>query len=262
MDKNLTILLVDDEENECKRFSRYADLTDELSIVAVTDSSVQALQLLKEYLPDVVILELELNRGQGNGLSFLQKMQELSLPFHPYILITTNNSSKITYDHARQLGADFIMSKHQENYSEENALDFLRMLKNTIQGTRKEHYPESVFVESDDQYQKRLFRRIHRELDQIGISPKVMGYQYLTNAIFLVITGQNSNLCSTIGQKFHKTDSSVERAMQNAINKAWRTSDIDELTKHYTARIRSEKGVPTMTEFIYHYATKLKNEEL
>lgn len=261
MRKCLTILLVEDGIEECKRFSKYADLTDELSIVAVTDSSLQALQLLKEYLPDAVILELELNRGQGNGLSFLQEMQEVPLPFHPYILITTNNSSKITYDHARQLGADFIMSKHQEDYSEKNALELLRMLKNTIQDTRKERYPESVSVESNDQYQKRLSRRIQRELDQIGISPKVMGYRYLTDAIFLVLTGQNSNLCSTIGQKFHKTDSSVERAMQNAINKAWRTSDIDELLKHYTAKIRSEKGVPTLTEFIYHYAHKLRNED-
>lgn len=258
----LTILLIEDGQEECRRFSKYADSADDLSIIAITDSSIQALQLLKEYLPDVIVLELELNRGQGNGLLFLQEMHKLKLPFHPYILITTYNSSKTTYNHARQLGADFIMSKHQRDYSERNVLELLRILKDTIQDTRKDCYPEYETMESEEQHRKRLFRRIQRELDLIGISPKAMGYQYLTEAIFLVITGQSSNLCSTIGQKFHKTDSSVERAMQNAINKAWRTSDIDELAKHYTAKIRSEKGVPTMTEFIYHYATKLKNEEL
>ena len=46
--------------------------------------------------------------------------------------------------------------------------------------------------------------------------------------------------------------------MQNAINKAWRTTDIEDLSINYTARISSEKGVPTMTEFIYYYADKLK----
>jgi flavin-binding protein dodecin len=51
------------------------------------------------------------------------------------------------------------------------------------------------------------------------------------------------NLCNVIGQKYGKTESSVERAMQNAINKAWRTCDIDDLLHYYTARISSDKGV-------------------
>ena len=60
-------------------------------------------------------------------------------------------------------------------------------------------------------------------------------------------------------QKYGKTDSSVERAMQNAINRAWRNSDIDELLTHYKAKISSDKGVPTLTEFIHYYANKIKS---
>ena len=48
--------------------------------------------------------------------------------------------------------------------------------------------------------------------------------------------------------------------MQNAIAKAWRTTPIDDLLKYYTAKISSDKGIPTITEFIYHYANKLKIE--
>ena len=48
--------------------------------------------------------------------------------------------------------------------------------------------------------------------------------------------------------------------MQNAIEKAWKTSCIEDLKKYYTARISSSRGVPTMTEFIYYYAEKIKNE--
>ena len=46
--------------------------------------------------------------------------------------------------------------------------------------------------------------------------------------------------------------------MQNAINRAWRTNDPEELLANYTARIRSDKGVSTMMEFIYYYAGKIK----
>ena len=48
--------------------------------------------------------------------------------------------------------------------------------------------------------------------------------------------------------------------MQNAINAAWKHTDIDELLTHYTAKIRSSKGSPTVTEFISYYANKIKQE--
>ena len=49
--------------------------------------------------------------------------------------------------------------------------------------------------------------------------------------------------------------------MQNAIARAWRTTPIEDLLRYYTARISSEKGVPTITEFIYYYAAKLKSTD-
>ena len=68
------------------------------------------------------------------------------------------------------------------------------------------------------------------------------------------------HVCSVIGKRHGKTENSVERAMQNAINRTWAGADKDELLAHYTAKIKSRKGVPTITEFIYFYAQKLNNE--
>jgi DNA-binding NarL/FixJ family response regulator len=260
MNKELNIMIIEDDTAACKHFTEYADITEGISIVAITNNSFRALEQVKECIPDAVILDLELNQGKGNGLLFLQELKEMSLPYKPFILVTTNNSSSITYDYARQLGADFIMSKHQSDYSEKNAIDFLKMMKDIIQNNIQRKQPDYEENESANQREKRLIRLINKELDLIGISPKAIGYKYLTNAILLVINGHTNNLCTTIAQQFSKTDSSVERAMQNAINSAWRSNDIDQLLQYYTARINSEKGVPTLTEFIYYYANKIKNE--
>lgn len=260
MNRELNIMLIEDDTSICKRFAEYVDITPDISIMAVTNNSYRALELITESLPDAIILDLELNQGKGNGLLFLQELNKLSIPFKPFILITTNNSSTITYDYARQLGADFIMSKHQEDYSEKSAIDFLKMMKDIIQNNIRSSHPDYTDEEAPNQREKRLTRLISIELDRIGISPKAVGYKYLTNAILLVIDGHTSNLCTTIGKKFSKTDTSVERAMQNAINSAWRSNDIDELLKNYTARINSERGVPTLTEFVYYYANKIKND--
>ena len=61
-----------------------------------------------------------------------------------------------------------------------------------------------------------------------------------------------------IGETYKKSTGSVERAMQTAINKAWRVNDTEDLLKYYTARIDPRRGAPTVTEFVYYYANKVK----
>lgn len=259
MTRNLSILLVEDDQSACEEIKNYIDSLDDVSLSGVTNEAEKALEMVRELLPDAIILDLELHQGGGNGLTFLQNLHQMSLPLTPYVLITTNNSSSVTYDCARDMGADFIMFKHQSDYTSKGVVDFIRMMKNMI-FSKADAAADQKTAESAEQRTKRITRMITLEMDRIGINPKAVGYAYLMDAIQLVIDGQTHNLCPIIGKKYCKTDSSVERAMQNAINRAWRTSDIDDLLKYYTAKIRSDKGVPTITEFVYYYARKIKND--
>lgn len=260
MNKEISILLVEDDPVACKEIIEYIEELDDISLIGITNNSTKAIDYVKDFLPDAIILDLELHKGSGNGLIMLHELKRLLLNITPYILITTNNSSPITYESARQLGADFIMSKHQEDYSAKNVVDFLRMMKPIISSRKKDSSAIYSTTEAPEIKEKRIVQRISSELNHIGISPKAVGYQYLIDAIQLVIKQPMNNLCNVIGKKYSKTECSVERAMQNVINRAWRTSDIDDLLTYYTARISSEKGVPTITEFIYYYANKIKNE--
>lgn len=254
-----SILLVEDDPNACKEFIDYIDEEDNIFLIGLTNDSEKAIKYVKDYMPDAIILDLELNNGKGNGLSVLQEIKSLQLEVTPYILITTNNSSQITYDSARYLGADFIMFKHQENYSAKYVIDFLKIINLTLLRQRQTANQTYHSTESSEAKSKRIICRINEELNYVGISPKAVGYQYLVDAIYMVMKHPMQNLCNVVGEKYGKTESSVERAMQNAINKAWRSTDIDILLKYYTARIKSEKGMPTLTEFIYYYANKIKN---
>ncbi len=258
MNRKLSILLVEDDQAACKEFVEQTEELEDVSLIGVTNNSTKAIDYVKDFLPDAIVLDLELHNGSGNGLMVLQELKHLLLDVTPYVLITTNNSSAMTYDYARQLGADFIMSKHQKDYSSKNVLDFLKMMKPVIHSRRQNTAGVHATTESPEQRNKRTVSKIIADLNHVGISPKATGYQYLIDAIRLVIKQPTHNLCNIIGEKYGKTESSVERAMQNAINKAWRTADIDDLLKYYTARISSEKGIPTMTEFIYYYANKIK----
>lgn len=255
----IKVLLLEGEKESHDKFAQYADRFDDFFFVNMTNNSDAALQGVLEFIPDVIILDLELHQGSGSGLEFLVGLNNINLSVFPYILITTNNSSKITHDYARQLGADFIISKNQENYSEQYAVDFLRMMKSAIKNKSKAYSLKNPPSESTHLRCKHTTRIIN-ELNLVGINPKSLGYNYLIDAICMLLDKPKQNICADIGEKYGKTEASVERAMQNAINSAWKKTDIDELLKHYTAKIHSERGAPTIMEFICYYSIKIKNE--
>lgn len=254
------ILIVEDDSSVCKNFVDIIDDTDGFKLAGVTNNSVRALEIIKDCLPDAVILDLELHNGLGNGLTLLQELSTIQLPKFPYILVTTNNTSVITYQTARHFGADFIMSKHQENYSENSVIEFLKMMQPVITISRTQFDNTKKTPETPAEQNKRITRRIMSELNLIGINTKSVGYKYLIDAIMIIMDAPTPNICNIIAKKYGKTESSVERAIQNAINRAWNTSPLKDLQLYYTAHISSAKGVPTVTEFIYYYANKIKNE--
>ena len=258
MDRELSVIVIEDDDMVCKCFKNFAETMDEISIVECTNDSNKGIELVKQYIPDAVILDLELNEGKGSGIDFLTGIKAIEDRYKPFVLVTTNVSSTTMQDYVRKNGADFIISKHKKDYSEKEALDFLISMKDMIQGKAIEKDEHTSLTESMEKRDNRLKKMICKELDYVGINPKHLGYDYLVDAILLVIGGEKSKTITIIGEKYGKTDSSIERAMQNAINKAWRSSDIDELLEHYTARINSEKGVPTLMEFVHYYAKKLK----
>ena len=111
----------------------------------------------------------------------------------------------------------------------------------------------------EEDYNKRMVQKIGKELDIIGISPRYKGRNYLRDAIEMVCHKEQTYICNEIAKKYQKTTASVERAMQNAIDRAWKITDITTLEEHYRAYVNPKKGVPTLTEFIYYYADKVRN---
>lgn len=259
MEEKLKILLVEDDPVVCAEFAELLDDHEHLKLVDVTNNSEKAEECVRDALPDAVILDIELHYGKGDGIFFLRRLTQLSLPKFPYILVTTNNTSITTYNYIRTLGVDYIMSKHQDGYSSRQAVDFLTMMKDIILEKGKSMLVSLPF-KSPEQNRISTRRRIAAELDLIGISPKMIGYQYLEDSIYLVINGETKSIPRVVAEMHGKTAASVERAMQNAINKAWRRADINDLLKIYTAPVDIDRGVPTLTEFIYHYARKLGPE--
>ena len=253
----LSVILVEDDLNECEIYKKLIKEREDVKLLSVTNSSVKALAEVKRHNPDAVILDLELNDGEGSGFEFISKIQEMELKKLPKIVVTTNVHSDSVYDYCHKNNIDFVFYKGQKNYSRDNVIDTLMLLNN---------YDDSkIIIEemSDASMDEMLINKINKEMDLIGISTHLQGRKYIVDAILEIIKSTGDERVSIIQQlvnKYKKSSSTISRAMQNAIIHAWRVTPIEDLTKYYTARVNYETGMPTPTELLYFYAEKIKKE--
>ena len=260
MENKMKLLLVEDDVNTCEIFKKIERAKSEIKFIAITNSEVEALNCLKNNMPDGIILDLELTNGKGSGFGFLKELRKIKLKILPKIIVTTNICTDSVYDYLHDNKVDFIFYKKQEGYSEENVIDTLLLLNgytDNISYTENTKHNES----NDD---KEILEEIDKELDLIGVGTHLQGRKYLHDSIYYAIMQENNeskiSIIQYLGGKYKRSTSTISRAMQNAILYAWRISAIEDLTTYYTAKINYETGVPTPTEFIYYYANKIKKK--
>lgn len=246
----MKLMLIEDEKKEQDKFKKLAEKMNDVTFVKITNSTEEGIKCLKENDIDGVILDLELNSGIGNGFEFLEKLKITKLSKIPKIVVTTNVYSDSVYDYLHQNKVDFIFYKKQENYNVENVINTLLLLNNYT-NTASTDIKE---IEEEKAKQEKL----------IGIASHLQGRKYLFDAITYLLSEEGENSQVSINQyllsKHKRPTSTINRAMQNAIVRAWRVTAIEDLEKLYTAHINYNTGVPTPVEFIYYYVEKIKKE--
>lgn len=254
----MKVLLIEDDENECAVYKDIIEKNNNMKLVAMTNSSIEAIKYVNNCRPDGVILDLELNNGEGSGFDFIEKLKEQNIDKYPRIVVITNIYSDSVYNFLHKNKIDFIFYKNQVTYSRENVLNTLLLLK-------AYETPDKIVdfkLNKDEDDSDKLSELINKELDLIGISTHLKGRKYLYDAIhFIMENDDGSGKISVIQylvSKYKRSSSTISRAMQNAILHAWRISSLEDLSALYTARINYETGVPTPTEFIYYYSDKIK----
>lgn len=101
-------------------------------------------------------------------------------------------------------------------------------------------------------------------MHQMGIPAHVRGYQYIRDAILMVVDEMGllgavtKELYPAIAERYNTTPSRVERAIRHAIELAWDRGNIDLMNKFFGYTINVERGKPTNSEFIAMVADRLR----
>lgn len=103
-------------------------------------------------------------------------------------------------------------------------------------------------------------------IHEIGVPAHIKGYQYLRDAIIMVvkdidmINSITKVLYPTIAKRHQTTPSRVERAIRHAIEVAWSRGKMDTIDELFGYTVHNEKGKPTNSEFIALIADKIRLE--
>lgn len=261
--KPMKILIIEDDIVQCNSFKNYIDKRNDVCLVGITNSSKEAIELVKRHTPEGIILDIELNKGQGSGISFLEKMKEYMVEFKPIIVVTTNSSSEILYNKLHEDGVDLIYYKHQIDYSVQFVIsEVISLRKSLYKYNNINNQNKNIMIETVAERENRISDKINSELDLIGISSHLKGRQYIYDAIMYLLEDNkntsNETVFNYLAKIYKKSSSSISRVMQTVINYAWKTSCPDELEVHYTAKVNYNTGVPSPTELIYYYANKIR----
>ena len=261
-DKPMTVIIVEDEIEECIKFKECAGNRSDVKLVGMTDSSEEAIKLVQSHLPEAVILDLQLSRGAGSGIQFLERLSEINLTLRPVVMVTTTSRSKIVYDRIEELGVDFYFCKKQRDYSQELVFDHLLSLRKHSHGVQRANGAVSRdLIESPEERKNRIYNRIDAELNLIGVRGRYKGKVYLREAIYLQIHAEKEygSVIEKVAQNHRHAYNAISTTMQIAIDNAWMNASPEELSKHYTAHVSAKTGFPTPSDFIHFYAVKIRN---
>ena len=257
-DKLMKILIVEDDVNDCNEFKRCVENRNDIEIIGITDSEIEAVQYVKNKHPEGIILDLELNNstsGSIDSLEFLSNIKKLNLKYEPIVIVTTHVNSKRTYEILHRYGVELILYKDNPKYSSNHVLNCLINLRKT--GIKNNSTSITEVMQKDED---KLASLINSELDLIGVNTKLKGKEYIFDGILYLIQHEKAqvNVIQYLAKKHKKSTTTISNGIQNAIIHAWRVTPIEDLEKYYTARVNYETGVPTTMEFIYYYVEKIK----
>lgn len=261
--RQMMLLLVEDENQSRVDFKDYIQtlrpaLSYPVSFYMAKGES-EALSLVQKFDFDNIILDLELDESDGDGIAFMEKFNQLKPTQKPYIVVTTNNRSPITKDAARKAGADYIFWKKKPDYSPKLVMEHICIV---YQSKIKSCQTSPVTTVK----KLSLHDEIKVKISKIGINADLLGRNYVVESILNVIKSNNPNIklhkdvYPLIAKKYKVTVESVNRAIETALNKAWIITDYNTLAEHYPLSVGGSKGAPTPKEFVLNVANFMREE--
>lgn len=253
----LNVAIADDNERMVEILDGIVKKDNDIRIVGKANNGEDVYQMIKEKEPDVVLLDLIMPKL--DGLSVMERInQDQTIKKHPkFIVISAIGQEGITED-AFNLGAHYYIMKPFDN---DMVLSRVRAIKNSTDTGKAKS-------QSNPCYERGVNENLENDvtdiIHEVGVPAHIKGYQYLRDAIIMVIQDPEmlnsitKILYPTIAKRNQTTPSRVERAIRHAIEVAWSRGNMDIINTLFSYTVSTGKGKPTNSEFIALIADRIR----
>ena len=269
-DSKISVLIADDNKEFCSILNDYLLNQKDIVVTGIAKDGREALELIVERKPDLVILDIIMPHLDGLGV--LEKLNTMDLEKTPRIIILSAvGQDKITQQ-VITLGADYYTVKpfDMEVFTKRiremfNSAPTIQ--ESSAQSNRVSYPTTSSYILTSEPKSKTpvdLETEITNIIHEIGVPAHIKGYMYLREAITMVVNDMEllsavtKELYPSIAKKYNTTASRVERAIRHAIEVAWGRGQIEAINKLFGYTVHNDKGKPTNSEFIAIIADKLR----
>ena len=247
MGEKKKIIIADASEEFRQMLSEMVKVEEDLVLVGETGDGEELLRLIGETRPDVVVMDLLLS-GM-DGLEVLERMGNS----RTRVLVLSAFAGSALAEQVSARGGAYCMLKPCR------LTTVLERVRQLASGQEQAEEPENDV--------RALERRVTAIIHEIGVPAHIKGYQYLREAIALVVQDMDiinavtKVLYPTVAKKFGTTASRVERAIRHAIEVAWDRGDLETLQKYFGYTGSNAKGTPTSSEVIAMIADRISLEQ-
>ncbi|WP_073341433.1 sporulation transcription factor Spo0A [Caldanaerobius fijiensis] len=251
--KLIKLLIVDDNKEFCSILTDYFNNKEDIDVIGVANDGNQAIKLIMELNPDLVLLDIIM--PYLDGLGVLETIKSLNLLKMPKIIVLSAVGQERITQMAINLNVDYYILKPFDL----NTL--YRRIKDIFMLPLNNDYNEGLKPELDT---ANLEAKITEIIQEIGIPAHIKGYLYIRDAIYMVINNVEmigaitKELYPKIAIKYNTTPSRVERAIRHAIEVAWSHGKLETINNIFGSTIDEYKGKPTNSQFIAFIADKLR----
>lgn len=260
--KKIQVVIADDNREFGDILYEYLNNQDDIEVVGVARDGIEAFDLITSKMPDIAILDIIMPHLDGLGV--LEKIASTPISKRPlFIILSAVGQDKIT-QRALALGAEYYVVKP---FDMDVLVSRIRQLKNvTSPNVIRSDYGNEIKTAYQPAAPRNLEVEVTSIMHEIGVPAHIKGYQYLRDAIMLVvkdldvINSITKLLYPSIAREYNTTPSRVERAIRHAIEVAWSRGQVDTIDALFGYTVNLGKGKPTNSEFIAMVADKLRLE--
>ncbi len=239
-----TLIIADDNIALADSLKQFFLQKEGYEVVGVAQNGVKALELVDEFKPDFLLLDIVMPELDGFGvLSALENKRTL-------VVMMSQLATDGFVQKAMQYGASYFLAKPFD-------FEMLPKLFDELSSPKPAERPAS------QKRNRSLDEKIANLFISVGIPAHIKGYQFLREAIKMtietpdIINSITKRLYPGIAERYQTSPSKVERAIRHAIEVAWSRGKIENINNIFGIKVYSPNEKPTNGEFIALIADKL-----